>query len=168
MSGERLIRVGRIVGVYGVSGWIKLESDTDPRRNIFRYAPWTIVQRGVSSRVDAVEGREHGKGLVAHWPELATRDHAEALIGAEILVPRAVLPDSAPGEYYWVDLEGLRVLGVDGFDFGRISHLFSTGANDVMSVLGERERLVPFLRGEVVKDVDLDAGLVRIDWDPEF
>ena len=168
MSGERLIRVGRIVGVHGVSGWVKLESDTDPRGNIFRYAPWTLVQRGVSTCVEAVEGRPQGKGLVAHWPALETRDHAEALIGAEILVPRTVLPAAAPGEYYWADLEGLRVVGVDGFDFGRVSHLFSTGANDVMSVIGERERLVPFLRGEVVKDVDPDAGLIRIDWDPEF
>lgn len=168
MGGERLIRVGKIVGVHGVSGWFKLESDTDPRRNIFRYAPWTVVQRGVSSCVDAVEGREQGKGLVGHWPALETREQAEALIGAEIFVPRTALPAAAPGEFYWVDLEGLRVVGLDGFEFGRVSHLFSTGANEVMSVIGERERLVPFLRYEVVRDVDLDAGLIRIDWDPEF
>jgi len=168
MSGERLIRVGKIVGVHGVSGWIKLESDTVPRRNIFRYAPWTLVHRGVRSCVDEVEGREQGKGLVAHWPALATREQAEALIGAEILVPRAALPPPAPGEYYWVDLEGLRVVGMDGFEFGRVSHLFSTGVNDVISVIGERERLIPFLTGDVVHEVDFDAGMIRVDWDPEF
>ena len=95
-------------------------------------------------------------------------DHAEALVGAEIWVPRDALPPPRPGEYYWVDLEGLHVVGADGFAFGRVSHLFSTGSNDVMSVIGERERLIPFLRDDVVKRVDLDAGLIEVDWDPEF
>lgn len=168
MSGERRIPVGRIVGVHGVQGWIKLESHTDPRRNIFRYLPWTVRHRGVEYTIEAVEGREQGKGLVAHWPELESRDQAHALIGAEIWVPRDALPPPRPGEYYWVDLEGLRVVGVDGYDFGRVSHLSSTGANDVMSVIGERERLIPFLKDDVIRRVDLDAGLIEIDWDPEF
>ncbi len=168
MSDERRLRVGKVVGVYGVQGWVKLESDTEPRRNIFRYVPWTLHHRGVISCVESVEGREQGKGLVAHWPGLETRDHAEAMVGAEIWVPRAALPPLAPGQYYWADLEGLRVVGVDGFEFGRVSHLFSTGSNDVVSVVGERERLIPFLKGEVVKHIDLDAGLIQVDWDPEF
>lgn len=168
MSGERRISVGRIVGVHGVQGWVKLESHTDPRRNIFRYLPWIIRHRGVEHTIEAVQGREQGKGLVAHWPELETRDQAHAMIGAEIWVPREVLPPPRPGEYYWVDLEGLRVVGVDGFEFGRVSHLASTGANDVMSVIGERERLIPFLKDDVIRRVDLDAGLIEVDWDPEF
>ncbi len=130
--------------------------------------PWTLRHRGAEQVVEAVEGREQGKGLVGHWQALETRDHAEALVGAEIWVSRDALPPAKAGEYYWVDLEGLRVVGVDGFQFGRISYLFSTGSNDVMSVIGERERLIPFLRGDVVKHVDIDAGLIQVDWDPEF
>lgn len=168
MTGQRRIRIGKIVGVHGVQGWVKLESDTVPRRNIFRYLPWTLLQRGSEIRVPEVEGREQGKGLVAHWPDLHNRELAEQWIGAEIWVERAQLPPARPGEYYWVDLEGLRVIGIDGFLFGRVSHLFSTGANDVMSVIGERERLIPFLKHDVIRRVDLDAGLIEIDWDPEF
>lgn len=168
MSGERRILLGRVVGAHGVQGWVKLESHTQPRRNIFRYLPWTLRHRGIEQVVDAVEGREQGKGLVAHWPMLETRDQAEALYGAEIWVPRDALPPARSGEYYWVDLEGLNVVGVDGFAFGRIAHLFSTGSNDVMTVIGERERLIPFLRDDVVKRVDLEAGLIEVDWDPEF
>lgn len=168
MSGERRILLGRIAGAHGVQGWVKIESHTQPRRNIFRYLPWTLRHRGVEHVVESVEGREQGKGLVGHWPALESRNHAEALLGAEIWVPRDALPPPRPGEYYWVDLEGLRVVGVDGFAFGRISHLFSTGSNDVMSVIGERERLIPFLRDDIVKRVDLDAGLIEVDWDPEF
>lgn len=168
MDGQRRIRVGRIVGVHGVQGWFKLESDTVPRRNIFRYLPWFVQHRGEQTRIDHVEGREQGKGLVAHWPGLQERAQAEQWIGAEIWTAREALPPPAPDEYYWVELEGLRVIGADGFEFGRVSHLFSTGANDVMAVSGERERLIPFLKDTVIRRIDLDAGLIEVDWDPEF
>jgi len=168
MGGDHRILLGKIVGVHGIHGWVRIESDTRPRQNIFAYRPWILRHRGVDQAVTDVQGRTQGKRLVAHWPALETRDHAEALIGAEIWIPRAALPAPQPGEYYWFDLEGLQVTGVDGFDFGRVSHLLSTGANDVMAVIGERERLIPFLQGDVVKRVDLKAGVIEVDWDPEF
>ena len=168
MSGDRRIRVGKIVGVTGIQGWVKLESDTDPRRNIFSYTPWILIHRGVETQIDSVVGREQGKGLVGHWAALESRDAAAEWIGAEIWVSRSSLPASPPGEYYWVDLERLRGIGGDGLECGRISHLFSTGANDVMSVVGDRERLIPFLQGSVVRHVDMNAGTVEVEWDPEF
>jgi 16S rRNA processing protein RimM len=60
------------------------------------------------------------------------------------------------------------VVNVDGVAFGTVSHLFSTGANDVMAVQGERERMIPFLTPDYVKSVDFDAGLVTVDWDADF
>lgn len=168
MSGERRILLGRVVGVHGVQGWVKLESHTQPRQNILQYLPWTLRHRGVEHPVAQVHGRMQGQRLLAHWPELEHRDQAETVIGAEIWVPRSSLPSPSPNEYYWVDLESLRVVGAGGFDFGHVSHLFSTGANDVMSVRGERERLIPFIRGDVIKRVDFEAGLIEVDWDPEF
>lgn len=167
-SGERRIVLGRIVGVHGVSGWIKLESHTQPRTGIFRYRPWILRHRGEEREIPAAQGREQGRGLVASIDGIATREEAQALIGAEILVPRSALPPPRPGEYYWIDLEGLRVIGPQGVELGHVSHLFTTGANDVMSVAGERERLIPFITGNVVKRVDFDAGLIEVDWDPEF
>jgi len=83
-------------------------------------------------------------------------------------VDRERLPETQAGEVYWTDLEGLRVETVDGRELGRISHLFETGANDVMVVVGERERLIPYLPGEVIKETDLEGGVMRVDWDPEF
>ena len=74
----------------------------------------------------------------------------------------------APGEYYWVDLEGLRVVTVEGVELGHVAHMLSTGANDVMVVHGERERLLPFVQPDYVKGVDFDTGTVTVDWDPEF
>ena len=51
---------------------------------------------------------------------------------------------------------------------GQVSHLFSTGANDVVVVRGDRERMIPFVLPDFVKSVDFDANLVVVDWDPAF
>ena len=168
VNDDRRILLGKVVGVHGIQGWVKIESHTQPRSNIFRYVPWTLRHRDVEYTIEVVTGREQGKGLVAHWAALEDRNQAEALIGAEIWVPRGALPPIHPDEYYWADLVGLRVIGVDGFEFGRVSHLFTTGANDVMSVMAERERLIPFLKDDVIKHVDLVSGLIEVDWDPDF
>jgi len=83
-------------------------------------------------------------------------------------VSRSQLPPPKPGEYYWVDLEGLAVQTVEGVVLGTVSHLFDTGANPVIVISGERERLVPFVTDQYVKSVDFDAGLIVVDWDPDF
>ncbi len=168
MTGERHILLGRIVGAHGIQGWVRIESDTQPRPNIFQYRPWILRHRGQAHCIESVQGRTQGQRLVAHWAALQDRNQAEAWVGAEIHVPRTSLPPASPGEYYWFDLVGLRVVGVDGFDFGRIDQMMATGSNDVMAVHGERQRLIPFIQTSVVKGVDLDAGLVEVDWDPEF
>ena len=101
-------------------------------------------------------------------PGIADKDAADALRGTEVLVPRSALPPPAPGEYYWVDLEGLRVVNLEGADFGTVSHLFSTGANDVLVAHGERERMLPFVQPDVIRSIDFEAGVVTVDWDADF
>jgi 16S rRNA processing protein RimM len=96
------------------------------------------------------------------------RDAAEALRGTEVWVPRSALPPPVDGEYYWVDLEGLRVVNTQGVDFGVVSHLFSTGANDVLVARGDRERMIPFIEPDYITRVDFDAGVVTVDWDADF
>ena len=169
MTGERRVLLGKIVGVFGVKGWVKIQSHTEPREALFDYRPWILRQRGTERELRKFEGRPQGRGLVALVPGVDTREAAEALVGTEIWVDRAALPRPAQGEYYWVDLEGLAVGTVDGVELGRVSHLFATGANDVLVVRdGERERLIPFLPDDVVKQVDLERGRLTVDWDPEF
>mgnify|MGYP006191440619 CR=1 FL=1 len=168
-SGQKSLLLGRIHGAFGVRGEVKLESFTDPLRGILRYQPWTLRRAdGSESAVEGAKGRETPKGLVATLPGVEDRDAAEALRGAELWVPRSALPPPAPGEYYWVDLEGLRVVNAEGVDFGVVSHLFATGANDVLVARGDRERLIPFLEPDYIRSVDFDAGVVTVDWDPDF
>lgn len=168
-AGQRMITVGRLHGAFGVRGEVKLESFTDPLRAIAKYQPWTLRDaRGSERACEGARVREGGKGLVATLPGVEDRDSADALRGTEVLVPRSALPPPAPGEYYWVDLEGLRVVNLDGVDFGTVSHLFSTGANDVLVAQGARERMIPFLQPDYIRSVDFDAGLVTVDWDADF
>jgi 16S rRNA processing protein RimM len=160
------ILVGRIVGLFGVDGWIKLESFTEPRAHIFKYRPWLVKHAQGELEIDKVQGREQGKGIVATVPGFEDRDSAASLIGAEIWIRRTSLPKAKRGEYYWADLEGIEVCTKDGIDLGRVSHLFSTGANDVIVVRGERERLIPFVKDVV--EVDMSSKRITVDWDPEF
>ena len=166
---ERHVLLGKIVGVHGVRGELKLESYTEPRARIFDYRPWLLRSAVGELSEEGARGREQGKGLVAVLPGVADRDAALALVGTEIWVPRAALPAPAPGEYYWSDLEGLEVVNLEGIALGRVSHLVATGANDVLVVRdGDRERLVPFVIDDFVTDVDLERQRITVDWDPEF
>ena len=167
MSG-RLITVGRIVGVHGVRGWVKLLSHTDPIDNLLRYRPWRVALDGSDIELKPLEGRVQGKSLVARLEGIDDRDQAMRWIGADICIDRSQLPPPKKGEVYWVDLEGLKVRTTEGVELGTVSHLFATAANDVMVVQGQRERLIPFIKDRFVKSVDLDGGEIVVDWDPEF
>lgn len=165
LSAQRVV-LGRITGVFGVRGWVKVFSETAPREGILRYSPWLI---GASDRtLRVLEGRVQGKGVVARVEGCDDRDQAAALVNLEIAVTRDRLPRPSADEFYWIDLEGLEVRTLDGVRLGLVSHLFATGANDVLVVTGERERLLPFVWGDVIRSVDFDQRLIQVDWDPDF
>ena len=168
-SRQRMITVGRLHGAFGVRGEVKLESFTDPLRSIARYQPWILRDaRGIERACEGVRVREGGKGLIATMPGIEDKYAADALRGTEVLVPRSALPPPAEGEFYWVDLAGLRVVNVEGTNFGIVSHQFSTGANDVLVAQGERERMIPFVLPDYIRSVDFEAGVVTVDWDADF
>ena len=133
---------------------------------ILEYQPWLL---GEDRRpVKIVDGRKQGKGLVALLPGFEDREQAVVLVGQQIFVERDQLPAAAEDEYYWSDLEGLEVHTTKGELLGQVEKLMETGANDVLVIRGKREHLVPFIQGQYVKHVDLENGLIEVDWDPEF
>ena len=175
LTPDEVLVVGRIVSVHGVKGWVKVYSYTDPMENILDYQPWHLCDNGVWRAIKLTGGRRQGKGLVAGLDGYDDRDRARReLVGREIAISRSQLPEADEGEYYWRDLIGLRVKLDDGRDLGRVHGLVETGANDVLVVRGDadsldrQERLLPWTPGDAVRDVDLDAGELRVDWDPEF
>jgi len=161
-----MLVLGRIAAPYGLRGWVKIFSETEPRDNILSYQPWYLGESRRPCRF--VEGRRHGKGVVAKLEGCEDRDQATALVGQEIAIRRDQLPPAGAEEFYWADLEGLRVETLDGIWLGRVEYLFATATNDVMVVEGDRKRLLPFLWDQVVRDVDLELGQIRVDWDSDF
>lgn len=160
------IVLGRICGVHGVRGWVKIFSDTDPREGILGYRHWLLGDDPKPRRVR--DGQRHGKSVIAQLEGCEDRDQAAALVGCDIAVTRDQLPPPSPDEFYWCDLEHLEVVTREGVSLGQVDHLFATGANDVLVVKGERERLLPFVWEQVVLDVDFTRKRIDVDWDPEF
>lgn len=168
MSSDKQVILGEISGIYGVRGWVKVYSYTKPLENITEYNPWLIRMHGAWREARVVSAKRHGKGIVALLEGYNDRDQARELIGVEIAISRDRLPALEKDEYYWADLIGLRVVHVDGTNMGKVDHLFSTGANDVVVVKGDKERLIPFVQGDVIKKIDLEAGEIQVDWPLEF
>jgi 16S rRNA processing protein RimM len=165
--------IGRISGLHGVRGWVKLFSHTAPRDNLLDYGDVVLGKadpagetRWTPARL--LDGRRQGKTLVARIAGVEDRDGAAAWVGADIAVPRDALPPAAEDEYYWVDLIGLEVENIGGEGFGQVDSLIETGAHDVLVVKGERERLIPFAVGPVVKSVDLERRRILVDWDADY
>lgn len=176
-SNSNLVNIGRITTVYGVKGWVKIHSSTEPRENILRYQPWWLKTSHGVKAVEIDAGRQHGQGLVAHIKGVDDRDKAREFCQLDIAVERDQLPALEEDEFYWHQLEGLTVISeFEGgeYNLGRVVKLIETGANDVLVVKGggnsldRKERLVPYVPGQFIKSIDLDAGEMRVDWDPEF
>ena len=160
--------LGKVVGLYGIKGWLKVFSHTRPREQLIQYNPLYLHYQGQWRSCVVESARQQGKNLLVKLGECDDRDQAMAYLHGSIAVDREQLPVLEEGEYYWRDLEGLAVVTVSGQDLGKVDHLFETGANDVLVVQGERQRLIPLIFDQVVRQVDLRAGRMIVDWDPEF
>jgi len=161
------ITLGKIVGVFGIKGWVKVFSETRPREQIFSYSPWLLEVNGRTVEVELLDGRQQGKGLIASLKGYTDCDAARQLIGADISIPEEGLPAAGIDEYYWSQLTGLSVVNQQGIELGEVANLFETGANDVMVVKGDKERLIPFTEF-AVHEVDLDNKKIIVDWDADF
>jgi 16S rRNA processing protein RimM len=165
---DNTVDVGKISGVFGVKGWLKIFSYTSPKENILNYSPWLLKKAGEVKTVEVVDGNLQGGGVIAQIKGVNDRNQAETLLGYEIFIRREQLPETSEGEYYWSDLIGLEVETTDGVVLGIVDSLLETGANDVLIVKGERERAVPFIKGQVIVEIDREAGRIVVDWDPDF
>ena len=169
---QHKVIVGRVSGVFGLRGWVKVFSYTEPREMIVSFRNWFIGSDKGWQPYEVAKGKRHGKGVIVQVNGIADCDQAAELVGSDIAVDRDALPASEEGRYYWTDLIGLNVATVDGHDLGKVAGLMETGANDVLVVegvaKGGRQRLIPFVKGEVVTDVDLAGGRIVVDWDPDF
>lgn len=171
---DDVLVVGRFLGPHGIKGWVKVMSHTEPRENLGQYRPWW-VQRGADwQAIEGVRLKAQGKGLIAKLPGIDDPETARTLSGSEIGIKATQRPELPKGEYYWSDLEGLRVETLNGEWLGCVDHLLETGANDVLVVdpkpgsLDDRQRLIPYLPDQVIREIDLASGVMTVDWDSDF
>lgn len=171
---QPLTVMGEVVSVHGIRGAVKIYSHTDPLDNLLDYSGWVLRHGAHQQAVDVVSGRLQGRVLVVQLKGVNDRNQALELVGHEVCVPSASLPALEPGEYYWHQLQGLQVVTLSGELLGVVDHLLETGANDVLVVkpctgsLDQRERLLPYVPDEFIREIDLAAGRMQVDWDPEF
>ena len=161
--------MGRIVAPYGVKGWVRIEPYSADPGSLRAYPAWWVGNKdGWRELKVARSVLQHGTNLVARFEGCEERDAAQALKGREIALERAALPQSAKDEFYWADLVGLGVVNMQGEELGKIAGLFDNGAHAVMRVVaGETERLLPFVE-QVVRQVDLAQGRVRVEWELDW
>lgn len=176
-TNSNLINVGRITAVFGIKGWVKVHSYTDPQENLFDYHPWFLRNAHGVKKIEIDEAKPHGDSFVAHIVGVDDRDLAMEFTAADIAIERDLLPELDAGEYYWSQLEGLAVFtqfSGTRLRLGVVSKLFETGANDVLVVaadaesIDDRERLIPYVPEQFIISVDIDSREILVDWDPEF
>ncbi len=175
VSDQDWLVVGALRSPHGLKGYLWLWSDTDPRDQIFAYAPWTLRLGTREQCVEIEDWRPQGKGWVLRCKGWQDRDSAEIWVGAQILVQRSVVLGAVGAdEYLWSELLGARVSSVDGQDLGVVHAMMETGANDVLVVQGDvlsmdrRERLIPWIVPDVIVDVDRQRRRITVDWDVSF
>ena len=161
--------MGRIVAPYGLKGWVKIEPYSPDPDSLSAYPVWWVGRNGDWRELRVAESTlQHGASLVARFEDCVERDAALALKGSEIALERKALPASAKDEYYWVDLVGLKVVTMKDEELGVVAELFESGAHPVMRVVaGETERLLPFVE-QVVRQVDMAQGRVRVEWELDW
>ena len=167
-TGAAQIIIGRVSNTFGVRGWIRLQSYTRPKDNVLSFPLWSVQLNGRWRQMTVLAARRQGRSLVAHLQGCDDVDTARRMLSAPLAVPRALLPPLQQGEYYWSDLVGMTVLTRAGVCLGKVQRLLETGANDVLVVQGERERLIPFIGQRVVKHVDVERRCIAVDWEREF
>lgn len=176
---QAFVVLGRVLGAYGVNGWLRIRPYGDDPLSWGKLDRWWFAF-DAGRETDAITGlqwlprrqlncRLHGGSLLAQIEGVVERDAAEALAGALMAIPRDTLPATRQDEYYWGDLQGMRVRNADEDDLGVVSGLIETGANDVLvvSTPDGRERLLPFV-AKVVLEVDRDREEIRVDWGKDW
>ena len=156
-----------MLGPFGIKGWVKVQTYTQTPASLIAYSTWWIGTDPAWRECRIEQAQVQTAGLVAKLAGCDDRDAATLLRGQEVAISRSAFPEAGANEFYWGDLVGLKVVNVQGEDFGTVSEVFETGANDVLVVQGERERLIPFVDA-IVQQVDLANRVIRVDWGADY
>ena len=180
---EEVLTLATVLGAYGIKGWVRLWVNLEDPSALTHLSPLTLHKPSghkppdvpaPAARPVVIEAlQRQGKGYTARLSGVEDRTAAEALKGSDIRMPTAQFPQADDGDFYWRDLEGLQVWCEEGESrllLGIVQRLLETGANDVLVVtpsegsIDDRERLIPWLPDEVIKQVDLQERTIAVSW----
>jgi len=160
--------MGRLLAPFGVKGWVKVMTYSESPEILAGRPGWWIGKDGDWRQAVVAQTELHGARLVARFEGCDSPEAALAYRGLEVAVLRDSLPPPSKNEFYQADLIGLEVRNMDDERLGSVAELFSNGAHDVMRVAeGEVERLLPFI-DQVVREVDMGAGRILVDWGKDW
>lgn len=166
------VLVGTIGKPYGIKGWVKVNSYTEPVSNILDYQPWYLEAPRKSSfsptLIEIIDSRLHGQQILMLFANCTTPESACLYTNYKIYVDRKRFFPLAEREYYWTDLEGLKVYTCENVYLGIIQTIFATGANDVLVIVDKKRHLIPFLLDQTIKSIDLENKIMIVDWDVAF
>jgi len=166
VSGEAaaLIELGQVGAPFGVRGWVKLRSYTDPPERLLEHDTLSLRIAGAWRDYAVEAAGRSGGALTVKLAGVADRTAAELLRGAAVGVPRSSLPECAAGDFYQADLLGCEVVNLAGDRLGVVAHFVELPAHALMVVRGTREYWVPAVP-QHLRRVDLGARRVVVDWE---
>lgn len=173
MIPDHPITIGKVSGVYGVLGWIKIISFTDKADNIFDYTPWFIYLKFMWKLIYLDQWKCLSKRYIAKIRNISNRESAELLVHCSIIIDEKRLPYAGHDEYYCKDLIGCIVVTNKSICLGSVFRIIETTANDVLviklykknDVLKKKECLIPFIQNKVIKNINLNDRIIIVDWD---
>jgi 16S rRNA processing protein RimM len=164
----KFIVMGRVLAPFGIKGWVKVENYSDSLESLLPGRDWWLGRDGEWEKVQVAGTERHGSRMVARFEGCDSPESAVAYRGREIALTRDSLPPVAQDEFYQADLIGLEVRNMQDEPLGRLTELFSNGAHEIMRVAGaEGERLLPYIP-QVVQEIDIGAGRIRVDWGKDW
>ena len=167
MQNDKKINIGKIIGLHGIKGWLKILSYTSPPENIFNYQSLIISNENMEETFHIENSRKQGKKILIKLDGIDDRTSGESLKESKIQIFRLDLPELSEDTYYWEDLLGFNVFNQNNINLGLVDSFIETGSNDVLVIRNEKKEntLIPFLMNKTIKEVNLETKLIIVEWE---
>lgn len=163
--------IGKIVGVYGVLGWIKVQSFTKKIDKIFNYVPWFVFCKSRWRLLQLESWKFNGKLYIVKIVDFTNREFAKLFVQCSIMIDRTQLPILRSGEYYWRDIIGCQLITIKQKTLGYVFSITETPVYDLLIIKANqncfyktKHYLIPFIQNKIIKKIDLISNIIIVDW----